>query len=765
MGSSRLRTGLVVATAALAVLIGGTVVPSAASAADVVPTNLSPNDPTSAPTSPVPSSSFRTNIILSWSPIAGASSYDVEISDGTGTFETPSVSTTTTLTTFNAPPGLVDGDYAWRVRTHLGAWSDTAWFTRGWPVSPGNPHQVSTAGPVVAWDALPNASYYEVQFSAIPFPPSPFDLALSHNPSNPDAFVSCNTTATVISPHVTVDKSYPTLLRDAATNCNELTIGSGTTPAVTATGSWYWRVRGRDGVLDTANNSVGGVQPAQACSGVWALKLEDDVPETPACSSWAYPSGPATQVTKLASTVPDVPGSLDIGPKIGTATAPAKVSSSPVFSWADAGPRASFYRVTVSRDSTMKSHDFVWETQGTSLSPLAQLPDHATRWYWTVQSCAVPVPDSKGFLLPESVDAFCSTPAKDANDDPFTFIQASPETVQPISDTSVTGGRQFIWKTLQDGTRPLGSNQVVSPDPSGYQFQISDSKGSFASAAYTTVTDAHGTTPGETRLSLPSSVLPNGYKWRVRAVDETSNKYPWSAARTVGTLQSATATLTTPSGFGLDKPLAISFDAPVSNVSTSTVRIVATSNGATFPGTLTPTSGTGYQFNPRGRWVAGESYGLAVSGVSTAGTAAPAIASGRTTRATTTLDSASSSISRVNGDYGWTTAKASDAKGGTYLRSNDKAKTAKRSNVSAQVRGSKVYIYGCYGKSSGKARIYVDGKTRATIDLYRTYSKCGKVATVSLTSGSVHTVKFAPLGSKRKKAKSSSVRFDGFVVA
>jgi hypothetical protein len=140
------------------------------------------------------------------------------------------------------------------------------------------------------------------------------------------------------------------------------------------------------------------------------------------------------------------------------------------------------------------------------------------------------------------------------------------------------------------------------------------------------------------------------------------------------------------------------------------VQVRSTSTGATVKGALVKTGASTYRFTPSRPWTAGESYRLSVSSaVKTASTTAPVVVSTSVIRASTTVDSSSPALTKRSGDYSWSTKRASDALGKTYLLSDDKKKTSKRSYVEASVRGSSVQVYACKGRSSGKMRIYVNG--------------------------------------------------------
>jgi len=741
-------------------VLGGIVtIPVAAQAAVGVPTGLAPNDPTAAPTSSTPGSPIK-NVVLKWTPVTTASSYQVQVSDESGTFDTPSIDVTTTAPAFAPSASLPHADYAWRVRATGGTWSSPAYFTRGWDASPGNPHvdePTPSTGPTLTWGAVADASYYEVQFSAAPFDQSDAPVDGGVGSKDEDTDPSCFTASTEFTPYQAAYGDDEGIIPDETTQkCAEF-----------GSGSLYWRVRARDGVYDPAKVSV--ATPALGCTGVWYY--EDPIADkvSAECSAWSYPTTPTFTVGAkyLGSTAPAKPTGLTISPRATSSNAnPVTVTSTPAFSWTKV-PNTTFYRVYQTRDVKAQTADHVWETTAPDLAPVLQLPDTDVRTYWRVQACVVDQPDDKGFVLTfrDSDDrhAVCG-PVSDW----ATYVKKTPHLVQNYSASAPIGGYTMTWTTAADANKPNGSLAIAVTDVAGYDLQISNHYGSFDSGTKTFQVDRQGTVSGQSSATISRSGLPTGFKWRVRGVDSSGNAYPWSTPTVLGTLASAQGKLTTKSGFGPTTPLDFSFNTPVENVTTGTTKIVATSNGASFPGTVRPTgdSGSTFRFTPSKPWTAGESYRLQLStAVQTAGTSVPATALTSSIRAYTKVDSSSSALTKVTGDYSWSTMRASNAMGGSYLLSDDKKSTSRRSYVQTSVRGSKLKVYACKTRAAGKAGLYVDGKLVKRLNLYKKSSTCGKVATISLASGSAHTVRFAALGTKVKKATRTKVRFDGFVVS
>jgi hypothetical protein len=89
------------------------------------PTGLAPNDSSTA--------QYK-NLELTWSPVAGATAYELQVDDDGDFSEGPLLSATTAIPAWTVPTSLPRGQYAWRVRARnadgSGAWT-AAEFTRG----------------------------------------------------------------------------------------------------------------------------------------------------------------------------------------------------------------------------------------------------------------------------------------------------------------------------------------------------------------------------------------------------------------------------------------------------------------------------------------------------------------------------------------------------------------------------------------------------------------------------------------------------------
>src|SRR6478735_3631948 len=185
------------------------VAPGIATAAPAVPTLLSPTGGVHVK-----------NVVLSWSKVTGASTYQVQVSDRYGNFDQedsgsedtrPSVDVTTSLTSYAPSAKLPQAGYFWRVRVSDSVWSAPASFIRDWDGAPTNPHIVADnvsdltqTGPTLTWGPIADASYYEVQYSPYPFVQGTDPVDGGDGGVDPeDETSSCLTASTVFTPYRT----------------------------------------------------------------------------------------------------------------------------------------------------------------------------------------------------------------------------------------------------------------------------------------------------------------------------------------------------------------------------------------------------------------------------------------------------------------------------------------------------------------------------------------------------------------------------------
>ncbi|HEX6935761.1 MAG TPA: hypothetical protein VF227_04510, partial [Actinomycetes bacterium] len=107
----------------------------------------------------------------------------------------------------------------------------------------------------------------------------------------------------------------------------------------------------------------------------------------------------------------------------------------------------------------------------------------------------------------------------------------------------------------------------------------------------------------------------------------------------------------------------------------------------------------------------------------------------------------------------WRTAKATTAAGSAYAVANLRGAT-----TSFTFRGTSVSWFTQTAPTMGKAKVYVDGVLKGTVDNFSKRSKWNVRRTVSGLSDAQHTVRVVVTGSKRKAAKGTDVVLDRWLV-
>src|SRR4051794_10714888 len=197
--TTRVRARL--AGLAVATVVGGALVPltlSSASAATLLP----------APViiSPVDSASLLKSVTLTWQPVGGASSYQVQVGTDEDWADAPTYAATSVVPQLTLPTWLPHAAYVWRVAalngTTQGRWSSASplgTFSRGWRNAPTGLTVTEDVNGTQTWSWNPivTASAYEIQFSDSPAfnDPSP-----AQTQANPIA-VSCFTHRTRFTPY------------------------------------------------------------------------------------------------------------------------------------------------------------------------------------------------------------------------------------------------------------------------------------------------------------------------------------------------------------------------------------------------------------------------------------------------------------------------------------------------------------------------------------------------------------------------------------
>ncbi|RKS77767.1 hypothetical protein CLV35_1465 [Motilibacter peucedani] len=749
----------------------------------------------SAP-APVPTATGGTGLTdtaLTWGAVPGAVGYEVQVAN-TPDFDDKVLSGTAATTAWPVPTTVPAGDYDWRVRATTadgpGAWSDTETFTRSWDSAPSGTRVLQAADtPTVAWDPLPGASFYEVEFSSEPYDQNPSAMEGRED----DRRWTCYTQHTVLSPYGAAagterlpgdegnctfasageDPRLETLRKDYDACDAQVTDAAGvTSPAYLTcrraavdkanatspmaahkffplvdlgTGTplpWYWRVRGRNGSPDTTASPFDPA--ALSCTGVWngaggtrdsqgkvTMPIPSSVPKyapTPECGSWSAVGSFFVQPTPADEVVTASVTGAGVSP-LG---ASGSLTATPYFSWAPVDGAAK-YRVYVSRTRDLRSADHVWETNGTSLSPYGSLAD-APRLYWGVQAC--------GWRICGQVT-------------PMSFVKRATSPVKAQSLDATPAQWTLHWRTQSDSRAADAVVPATDSEAKAYQVQVAlngTAGPDWSKPAVDTTVDRVGL-PGEplttSRASIDVSSLADGsYSWRVRALDEGGGAYPWSLGEPVyRDVSVPKAVVATTAGFAQTAPLAVSFTEPVVKAS-----VTVTAAGRAVAGTVGGSGTSSWTFTPAKPWVTGQSYVLTATGGSdpAGNVAAPVTA---TLRAATTADAGTPALSAGRASKAWRSRTASDAVGKSFLVTSGKA------SLATTVVGTNVAVYACRSPRGGTVRIALDRKQVAVVDLYRGWSGCGLVWSKATKSGA-HAVSLTALAAKDRRSAGTVVGID-----
>ncbi|HEX8496224.1 MAG TPA: hypothetical protein VF661_03435, partial [Actinomycetales bacterium] len=472
---------------------------------------------------------------------------------------------------------------------------------------------------------------------------------------------------------------------------------------------YFWRVRGRDGSVDDRTTpftpSPGSCTGPYQRSGVKVtpdplsrtMKATVQLPTshknyvaTPECSRWS---------TQQSFTVADEPlRVIDLAPT-GLAVTPlrpgsgSRVTASPAFTWNEV-PGAFFYRFYFSRDRQIGSLDFAAETFGTSITPVSSMVLGSTTRYWAVQACGLG-----------------DTSVGDGNCGPITAPQPiSQVTSNPTSPESLVATSTHLQATWLTGVAAHSSAKA-------YEVRLTNTETGVSTLQVTDriSTDLRG---GRSSLSIPSADLTEGtYAFQVRPLDESDRATAWSRRSATAVIDRATptASILTKAGYVDRDRLVIGFSEPVNGVDASTLGVTS-ATGARVAGTVTALSRSKYAFTPSAPWTTG-GHARLWSGAVTDRAAKKAVPARSTVRASTGADSGGQALRFSTGDHAWTARTSSDAVGRSYLRSQDDARTGTRASAAVTVYGTSVSVRACKSPKSGSVQVWVDGRLRTTASL------------------------------------------------
>jgi hypothetical protein len=441
----RRRISLLI-TSAAAVAIGAAVVPLSSSYAAVAapaPTLVSPANETETAIK---------DLVLDWKPVAGASSYEVQVSRNEDWTNNQVFDGATKATLFEMPIGLPHSTYFWRVRAKVGstagAWSQVWQFFREWEAPIHVVHTPSSADPTVTWAPVPEASIYHVIFDTSPI--SNQDLL----DVNGGGCFTANTSFTA-----------GTGGDEQSTNgftCDDPSLQDGKT--------YYWGLAAFD---DTTSSPI-KLQGTEGCGT-----------ELPECDAlvvnggsflWHAPaSGTGTQLTGLKTTWHSSTDTQNVC----TETTPCPMT--PTFSW-EPVPGADLYllEIYVDRDATTLYRGY--NSQTPTITPPDQFQDAQPNkpYYWRVDAstcggtgvqCTAPKAANQGCPPPGGTTSATPSPAPSSTPAPaptVTGVKVSP--VGPDGDQSMQGGTTatvtLTGTGIASGACVSASGGVVTTVPS-----------------------------------------------------------------------------------------------------------------------------------------------------------------------------------------------------------------------------------------------------------------------------------------------------------
>jgi len=424
--------------------------------------------------------------VFSWTPVRGASQYQVEVNSAQ---DFPAGSqwccTNSTIGTSLSPTqDLGNATYYWRVRAvdaqgDAGAWNDGPSFTKAFDSAPptianltmsdvnGNAiagAPVVTDTPIVTWSPVPGAARYEVQIA--PYSSLGCDWSkVSTDETASTAWTPLGFASSRVGPSAwpSVQSEYPSLTDSAA--------------ATALTGTYCVRVLARS---------------------------DDDAKGNQVVSDWTQVGGTGNPAFTLTSQPPAgsaapgglvMPSGAYILPAAGSAT-----PRTPLFTWSRV-PGANGYFVVISRDAGFTQVADVGFTNIPAYAPrLANqepLADATTSYYWAV----IPTTGSEGTGI------YSNPPGQDS---PQTFTKSSiaPTPRAPISSVTVGAQPTFSWTPAENARN--------------YTLEVSTSP-SFGNPIDNVTTDSTAYTSTST---YPANRL---LYWRVRANDWTAQGLNWSA--------------------------------------------------------------------------------------------------------------------------------------------------------------------------------------------------------------------------------------------
>ncbi len=423
-------------------------------------------------------------VVLDWEPVAGASTYDLQVSTDDA-FQSGTTTVAGITGTRYSPPSTYNNDeYYWRVRAVADAnnkapWPATPWhFRRAWSAQPTLQHPLGTVPGdrpfFYQWTAIEMASEYTVYLYRA------------------DGTLSCS--------------SPPTVHTVLANVCRP-----------PATGDYQWKVRATDRGSGAVTDVIGQT----------AATFHYDAPTAPVAGTEALD---VDMVTGHAATIDGLSAFGDEPRDACTASLPATcvdLRQTPVLSW-DPTPGAVGYRLTISRDRELTN--IVPGYSGIAVSspmwtPDKTLPDSqaGSAYFWVVQPClgtaastCAPLEHAKHSFAKKTIAPTLVSPLPQVVDGvltpPVVGDDVTLDWISELATLRAPGAATDSSLTTPAGTEARSYVVQTATDPS------------FQTGVIETVT------VDQTTFTSFATTYPEGpVYWRVQAIDGSSNPMVWSA--------------------------------------------------------------------------------------------------------------------------------------------------------------------------------------------------------------------------------------------
>ena len=421
-------------------------------------------------------------------------------------------------------------------------------------------------------------------------------------------------------------------------------------------------------------------------------------------------------------------------------------SDFPTISWNGAGTTYDRYRLYVALDDQFSNIQTIVETSAHEWTPATSWRESSPSlsYYYAVQGCN-------------------ATACGPVTSTPPSFRKVTPRAV--VTGTPATRGTlRLDWQSY---AQALGTatGKATPEDAWYYHVQVATADHPSYDA---TVVDAgvdgydaaNEVTPASSDAVsyFPKGLGDGSFVWRVQAVDSAGDLLPWSKSQAfVRDVTPPRAVSTSPSaGIGVKSAVKVTFSEPVTGVSASTLTAIA--DGATAPVSVqVAADGRSATLVPSRPWVAGATYATRVSPSVQDVVGNAAVATGPSFTVTKTVDDASGGLAFGSG---WTSLRSTNAHSGTFHRTATRGAT-----LTTSFHGSTAVVYGCLGPNNGYATISVAGVSKK-FSLYRSYSGCNvRVAVLTGLGGGTHSARLTVVGAHPSGSKGNNVDVDFLAVS